>query len=117
MAEITVSINSRPFQVLCANGEEAQVLRLAEDLSARVATIRQQGGKASDSHMLVLAAITLCSELRDLHRDVAALKADVEKAEDARHTLSERLNDVETQVADALNATAESLEAVLATGK
>ena len=37
MAEITVSVNSRPFQVVCRDGEEAQVSQLAEDLAARVA--------------------------------------------------------------------------------
>lgn len=111
MAEVTVSINSRAFQIACGNGEEAQVLRLAEDLSARVSDVRREGTKASDSHMLVLVGLTLCSELRDLQRDIDALKNDIHKVETSRETLSTRLTQMEDTIADALNDIAAKLEA------
>ncbi|MBE8190788.1 MAG: cell division protein ZapA [Alphaproteobacteria bacterium] len=111
MAEVTVSINSRMFQVACANGEEAQVLRLAEDLSARVSDVRREGSKASDSHMLVLVGLTLCSELRDLQRDIDAVKDDINKAETSREALSQRLSQMEESIASAITDIAVQLEA------
>ena len=73
MSEMTISINSRPFQVVCRDGEEAQVTQLAEDLAARVADIKKLNERAGDSHLLVLAALTLCSELRDMKREIEAI--------------------------------------------
>ena len=41
MAELTISINSRPFAIACADGEEQRVSRLAEDLAARLGEVKK----------------------------------------------------------------------------
>ena len=58
MAELTISINSRAFQIMCADGEEAQVKKLAEDLATRVGSLKDHSAQAGDSHLLVLAGLT-----------------------------------------------------------
>ena len=113
MSEMTISINSRPFQVLCRDGEEAQVTQLAEDLAARVAAIKKLNEKAGDSHLLVLAGLTLCSELRDMKRDIEAIRLDVARAGSARETLGEKMNDMEDALTAALLLAAEKVEAML----
>ncbi len=42
MAELTISINSRPFAIACADGEEQRVSRLAEDLAARLGEVKKK---------------------------------------------------------------------------
>ena len=44
MAELTISINSRPFAIACADGEEQRVSRLAEDLAARLGEVKNVSG-------------------------------------------------------------------------
>lgn len=113
MAEMTISINSRPFQIMCRDGEENEVSRLAEDLAARVATLKQSAPKAGDSHLLVLAGLMLASELRDLRRDVEAIRNDVSKAAGARSDLTAKMDDMEDAVAAALVLAAEKVEAMV----
>ena len=66
MAELTISINSRPFAIACADGEEQRVSRLAEDLAARLGEVKKNVNGAGDSHLLVLVGLTLCDELNQL---------------------------------------------------
>jgi cell division protein ZapA len=113
MAEITVSVNSRPFQVVCRDGEEAQVAHLAEDLATRVAGIKKGNEKAGDSHLLVLAGLVLCNDVRDLKRDLEAVRLEMTEAGRSRETLSQRVNEIEDVLSDALNAAAEKIEAIL----
>ena len=49
MAELTISINSRPFAIACADGEEQRVSRLAEDLAARLGEVKKNVSGAGDS--------------------------------------------------------------------
>lgn len=113
MAEMTISINSRPFQIMCRDGDEPEVSKLAEDLAARVANLKKTSGRAGDSHLLVLAGLTLASELRDLRREVEAIRDDVSKAGTARVSLNEKMDDMEDAVAAALVMAAEKVENLL----
>lgn len=113
MSEMSILVNSRPFQVLCRDGEEAQVSQLAEDLAARVAHIKKSNERAGDSHLLVLAGLTLCSELRDMKRDIEAIRLDVARAGSARETLGEKMGDMEEALTAALVLAAERVEAML----
>lgn len=113
MAEMTVSINSRPFQIVCRDGEETQVTQLAEDLAARVAAIKKGNEKAGDSHLLVLAGLMMCSDLRDLKRDLDAMKLDMVRAGTSREELAGRVSDMEVSLEKALNAAADRIEALI----
>lgn len=113
MAEMTVFINSRPFQVVCADGKEAQVSQLAEDLAVRVARLKEGNEKIGDSHLLVLSALTLCNELRDMKHEIEAIRQDVAKASAARETLGGKMDDMEAVLSAALVLAAEKVEAML----
>ena len=113
MAEITVSVNSRPFQVVCRDGEETQVSQLAEDLAARVAGIKKGNEKAGDSNLLVLAGLVLCNDVRDLKRELEAVRQEITEAGRSREALSVRVNEIEDVLSEALNAAAEKIEAIL----
>ena len=113
MAEITVSVNSRPFQVVCRDGEETQVSQLAEDLAARVAGIKKGNEKAGDSHLLVLAGLVLCNDVRDLKRELEGVRQEITEAGRSREALSVRVNEIEDVLSEALNAAAEKIEAIL----
>ena len=113
MAEITVSVNSRPFQVVCRDGEEKQVSQLAEDLAAHVAGIKKGNEEAGDSHLLVLAGLVLCNDVRDLKRELEVVRQEITEAGHSREALSVRVNEIEDVLSEALNAAAEKIEAIL----
>ncbi len=113
MAEMTISVNSRPFQVMCRDGDEAQVLQLAEDFATHVAAIKKDNASAGDSHLMVLAGLTLCSELRDVKREIEAIRLDVDSANAAREVLGDKMNDMENEISAMLALAAEKVEAML----
>ena len=118
MAEMTIQVNERSYQIMCRDGDEAEVSKLAVDLAARVAAIAKnmnQTATIGDSHLLVLASLTLLSEMRDLQHDKAAVESDVGKAGAARENLSTRLDDMEQAVVAALTQAAEKIEAMAQT--
>jgi cell division protein ZapA len=43
MPQVSVTINGRRFRMACENGEEPRLMRLAEDLDARIARGRRVG--------------------------------------------------------------------------
>ena len=116
MAELTISINSRPFQIMCRDGEEAQVKQLAEDLATRIANIKRDvgaGRRAGDSHLLVLTGLTMCNELRDLRHEIGRVREEVEKTTAARQDLHDRIEELEDRVSGALEQAAQRVEDLL----
>ena len=116
MAELTISINSRPFQIMCRDGEEAQVKQLAEDLATRIANIKRDvgaGHRAGDSHLLVLSGLTMCNELRDLRHEIGRVREEVEKTTAARQDLHDRIEELEDTVSGALEQAAQRVEDLL----
>jgi len=113
MAEITVSVNSRPFQVVCRDGDEAQVTQLAEDFAARVATTKKGNEKAGDSHLMVLTGLMLCHDIRDLKYELDAVRQEMAEAGRSRDALSARVDEIEEVLSSALNSAAEKIETIL----
>ena len=116
MAELTISINSRPFQIMCRDGEEALVKQLAEDLATRIANIKRDvgaGHRAGDSHLLVLTGLTMCNELRDLRHEIGRVREEVEKTTAARQDLHDRIEELEDRVSGALEQAAQRVEDLL----
>ncbi|MCH1542222.1 MAG: cell division protein ZapA [Alphaproteobacteria bacterium] len=113
MAEITISVNSRPFQIICRDGDEEQVMQLAEDFAARVATTKKGNEKAGDSHLMVLTGLMLCNDIRDLKHELDAVRQEMLAAGKSRDALSARVDEIEEVLSLALNSAAEKIEAIL----
>jgi cell division protein ZapA len=48
MSHVNVTINSRQYRMACEEGQEARLLRLAESLETRVASLRGKFGEIGD---------------------------------------------------------------------
>lgn len=92
MGELNISINNRPFQIACDDGDEPRVTRLAEDLAARISQIKQAVGEAGDARLLVMAGLTLCDELRELREDINKVQKTVLEASDARAKVEDKVD-------------------------
>lgn len=71
MAEVSVSINGRQFNIACDAGQEQRVMDLANFVDNRVKEIKQAGAGTNEQHLLVLASIVMADEMFDM-RDSAA---------------------------------------------
>lgn len=111
-SQVTVTINGRQFRMACENGQEAHLLRLAEDLDQRIEKLRATFGEIGDTRLTVMAALTVADELADAGNRLRRLEEDMAGLQEGRAVAAERANATQAAVAAALNAAAERIEKV-----
>jgi cell division protein ZapA len=66
MADVTIEIGGRRYDVTCRDGEEAQLRRLADIVEEKAAQARAAVGGVTEVRQLLLASLLLADELADL---------------------------------------------------
>ncbi|MDQ4419787.1 cell division protein ZapA [Sphingobium sp. DEHP117] len=66
MAEVTLDIAGRHYDVHCRDGEEGQLRRLAAIIDEKTAVARRASPGLTEVRQLLFAAILLADELHDL---------------------------------------------------
>lgn len=112
MAQVNVTINGRQFRMACEDGEEEHLLALARDLDTRIGGLRAKFGEIGDTRLTVMAAITVSDELAEAGERVKKLEQEIAALQDARMAASERSKTAQIEVANALSAAAERIEAI-----
>ena len=110
MSHINVTINGRQYRMACEEGQEARLLRLAENLEARVETLRGKFGEIGDARLTVMAALTVCDELSDASHRIRSLEEELDTLRGVRVAALDRAKATQTAVAKALNAAADRIE-------
>ena len=94
----------------CEEGQEVRLLKLAENLEARVVTLRGKFGEIGDARLTVMAALTACDELLDAGHRIRGLEEELDALRNTRAVAADRARATQTAVANALNAAAERIE-------
>ena len=110
MSHVNVTINGRQYRMACEDGQEARLVRLAENLEVRVDNLRGKFGEIGDQRLTVMAAITLADELVDAGNRIRALEEEMEALREVRVTASERARATQSAVANALNSASDRIE-------
>jgi cell division protein ZapA len=107
---INVTINGRQYRMACEEGQEVRLLKLAENLQARVETLRGKFGEIGDARLTVMAALTVCDELLDANHKIRALEEELEAVRNVRTAATDRARATQIAVANALNSAADRIE-------
>jgi cell division protein ZapA len=110
MPQVSVTINGRQFRMACEDGEEAHLMRLAEDLDGRISRLRSRFGEIGDTRLTVMAALTLADELSETKEKLQRLEPELAALQDASVASADRAQVTQAAVAAALNAAAERIE-------
>jgi len=110
MSHINVTINGKQYRMACEEGQEARLLKLADNFEARIQALRGKFGEIGDARLTVMAALTACDELVDAGNRVRTLEREVNELRDFRNAAAERARLTQTAVVNALNAAAERIE-------
>ena len=110
MSHVNVVINGRQYRMACEEGQEAQLLNLAESFEARIGGLRGKFGEIGDARLTVMAALTVCDELVDAHQRVRSLEQELDGLRDVRTVAADRAKATQIAVAKALNAAADRIE-------
>jgi cell division protein ZapA len=103
MAQVTLSVNGRPYVVGCEDGQEAHLTELARLFDEQVRQVSRDVGQLGETRLFLMAALLLADELSDLRGRVGGLQAD-----NAR--LQAEAGSVEGRAAAALEAAARRIE-------
>lgn len=112
MAEVTISINGRSYDIACDAGQEGRIVDLAAYVDQRVQQLSRSGGAWNEGHLLVLAALTLADEIfeereaartRPARAAAAPAASGVDEQAVARllGDLAKRINSIAAKVQDA----------------
>ena len=110
MAEVTLTVNDRSFNLACADGDEKRMQKLAEFVDERLRTIADSGVVRRESDLMALTAMVIADELFDAQNAVGNDNA--QSSEDFSEKLSAELQKQEAEYAkqvDKLTATVQKL--------
>jgi cell division protein ZapA len=110
MSHINVTINARQYRMACEEGQEARLLKLADDLESRIQSLRGKFGEIGDARLTVMAALTACDELLDAGQRIRKLEEELEALRGVRLAATDHARATQTAVANALNAAADRIE-------
>ncbi|NNM75461.1 cell division protein ZapA [Sphingomonas sp. ID1715] len=100
MAEVTIEVGGRRYDVACRDGEEEQLRHLARLLDEKATQARSAVGSVNEARQLLIAGLLLADELQDLRNTAhaplppdadAALADAVEQLASRVETLAEHL--------------------------
>ena len=110
MNHVNVTINGRQYRMACEDGQESHLLKLADNLEARIEGLRGKFGEIGDARLTVMAALTVCDELLDVNHRMRALEEELDALRNVRVAATDRARATQTAVANALNAAADRIE-------
>jgi cell division protein ZapA len=84
MGQVTVTINGRPYDIACDDGQEQHVHGLANYLDERVGSLASSIGQVGDARLLVMASLVIIDELVEAVREIEAMKARTEAETEAQ---------------------------------
>lgn len=107
MGQVLIKVNSRSYPITCEDGEEDHLRQLGGYLDAVVKGLGDKLGtgigKISDTHLLVMASLTIADELSDTYKKIE---------EEGQPVMPVPADGDEEAFAQAISGMAERLESV-----
>jgi len=101
VAQVSVHINGRKYQISCDDGQEAHLTRLGNYVDNRVKELIAAVGQVGDAQLLVMVSLLVADELSDVYSELDVAKtadhgaAAMLTAEDA---LSEKIENLAERI-------------------
>ena len=107
MAQVTVVINNRKYDIACDDGQEKHLTNLAQYVDGKVSDLVASVGQVGDARLLVMASLLVADELSDVYSELG--KVNEGKADKANTMLS--ATDLES-ITSRIQTIADKLEAI-----
>src|SRR5712691_8056040 len=83
MGQISLTVNGRPFELICEDGQETRIRRLGQYVDAKVAEFVKSVGQVGEARLLLLAALVIADELADANEALRLERREARGAEAA----------------------------------
>ena len=108
MAEVTLTVNDRSFNLACADGDEGRLENLAAYVDERLRSIADSGVVRRESDLMALTAIVLADELFDAQNAIS--NDNPQSTDDFNEKLAEALQAQEVDYATQVDALTETVK-------
>jgi cell division protein ZapA len=75
MAEISLNIHGKTYGIACDDGQETRVIEVGQYVDNRARDIASAGAASNENHLLVLTALVLADEVKELRDHLRAAQA------------------------------------------
>ena len=79
MAQVSIRINGRSYDIACDDGQEERIHSLANYVDERVKEISGAVGQIGEQRLLVMTSLLIADELGDAHEQLRAPKPEPEQ--------------------------------------
>lgn len=89
MAQLTIEVNGRPYQVGCEDGQEAHLLELASLVDTQVRQVGIEVGQLGETRLMLMGALLMADLYTELQARLVGLEAELTrlKADQGRSEL------------------------------
>jgi cell division protein ZapA len=112
MAQVNVTISGKTYRMACDDGQEDHLTDLANRLNRSIEQLRSRFGDIGDQRLTVMAAITLADQQEETERRLEEREMEIAGDADARRDGRARREAADAELATALAAIAERIEAL-----
>ena len=115
MAQVTVTINGRKYDIACDDGQEAHLTRLSQYVDRRVDELVAAVGQVGDARLLVMTSLLVADELSEAYDEMERLQVEAKNSEESiraetRETMEAKIAPVVESLAVRIENIADSLE-------
>ena len=115
MGQVTLSIHSRNYVMSCDDGQEEHLTRLGEYLDEKIRELSRTSGGVGETRLLVMAALLISDELFEARKNLSGGATPASGSPNgADADAFAGLEEAEADMALALDAVAERIEAIAA---
>ena len=75
MAQISLTVHGRSYEVTCDDGQESHLLKLAAHIDRKMTELESSVGQIAEQRLLFMTCLLIADELYDSQRQVDGLKA------------------------------------------
>lgn len=97
MAQVTVSINGRAFDIACDDGQEERVTELSREIDRRITDLARSVGQVGDHRLLLMAGLLIADELSEARERAGRLEAELSRS-DGDGELAQKLERLASRV-------------------
>ena len=74
MAQVTVTINDRDYEIACDDGQEIHLIKLSQIVDKRLRELTDVIGQVGDARLLVMASLLLADELSEVYTELESVQ-------------------------------------------
>ncbi len=108
MAQVSVTINGRIYPIVCDDGQEEHVTRLASYIDKRASEIAKTVGQVGEVRLLVMTSLLIADELSEAFDEMERLQVAAKNSEETIRT--ETRETMEAKIAPVVESLAVRIE-------